>query len=295
MRRDPRRGLARLAEPPGLVLNAVSTMFHPGGAEDNHEVIFAQYADSAPWVAVHIGQFVGVLLTLGGLLVLSHAMRAAGQAPLLPSLASAATIATAAIWAVLQGLDGVGLKQAVEAWQGASGTEEAMRLAGAEIIRWLEWGFQSYFRLLLGVTLLLVGAGILAGRLMTGWLGWTAVLAGVISVVFGVDVGYSGLASPLQDALSMIFLIVVLVFSIGVLATGMRERTRHGTRTCRAIAEARAPRLPLAYAGNRDLCEQMGGRDGGVRVVSKGRLEFGVRERLSECRDGLPYCVIEEC
>jgi hypothetical protein len=213
----------------GLVLNAVSTAFHPGGAEDNHEVIFAQYANSDPWIAVHIGQFVGVLLTLGGLLVLCRAMRAAGQG-LLPYLASGATVAMAAIWAVLQGLDGVGLKQAVDAWQGASGTEEAMRLAGAEVIRWLEWGFQSYFRLLLGVALLLVGAGILSSHLLASWLGWAAVLAGVMSVVFGVDVGYSGLASGLQDAIGMPFLIVVLALSVGILVGGFRERIRHGTR-----------------------------------------------------------------
>jgi hypothetical protein len=96
----------------GLVLNAVSTVFHPAGAEDNHEVIFTQYANSDPWIAVHIGQFVGVLLALGGLLVVCNALRAAGQSRLLSHLAAAAAVATAASWAILQGLDGVGLKQA---------------------------------------------------------------------------------------------------------------------------------------------------------------------------------------
>jgi hypothetical protein len=214
----------------GLIVNAVSTAFHPGGAEDNHEVTFAQYANSDPWIPVHIGQFVGVLLTLAGLLVLCRAMRSAGQSPVLPELAAAATVVTAAIWAVLQGLDGIGLKYATVAWADASGTEEAVRFANAEIVRWLEWGFQSYFRLLLGLTLLLVGAGILASRLVAGWLGWAAVLAGVMSVVIGVDVGYSGLASPLQDALSMIFLIVVLALSIGVLVGGFRQRSQHAAR-----------------------------------------------------------------
>jgi hypothetical protein len=156
----------------GLLLNAVSTVFHPAGAEDNHEVIFAEYANSDPWIAVHLGQFVGVLLALGGLLVLCHALRAAGQSRLLSHLAAAAGVATAATWSVLQGLDGVGLKQAVHAWQTASGTDEAMRFAGAEIVRWLEWGFQSYFRVLLGLTFMLAGAAILVGRLVAGWAGW---------------------------------------------------------------------------------------------------------------------------
>jgi hypothetical protein len=215
----------------GFLINAVSTVFHPAGAEDDHEVIFAAYADSGAWVAVHLGQFIGVLLALGGLLVLHRAMRAAGQPPLLPHLAAAATLATAATWAVLQGLDGVGLKQAVDAWEGASGSEEPVRLAAAEVVRWLEWGFQSYFRVLFGLTLMLSGAAILAGRLVAGWLGWAAVLAGLLCVAIAVDVGYSGLASGLQDALNMPFLVVVFVFGCGVLATGMRRHAARTTRT----------------------------------------------------------------
>jgi hypothetical protein len=215
----------------GFLVNAVSTVFHPAGAEDDHEAIFAEYADSGAWVAVHLGQFVGVLLALGGLLVLCRAMRAAGQPPLLPHLAAAATVATAAIWAVLEGLDGVGLKQAVDAWERASRAEEAVRLAAAEIVRWLEWGFQSYFRVLFGLTFMLSGAAILGGRLVAGWLGWAAVLAGTLSVAIGVDVGYSGLASGLQDVLDMPFLVVVFVFGGGVLATGMRRHAARTTRT----------------------------------------------------------------
>jgi hypothetical protein len=215
----------------GLLVNAVSTAFHPGGAEDNHEVIFAEYANSDPWIAVHLGQFVGVLLALGGLLVVCHALRAAGQSRLASHLAAAAAVATAATWAVLQGLDGVGLKQTVEAWESASGTEKAMRFAGAEIVRWLEWGFQSYFRVLLGLTFMLTGAAILAGRLVAGWLGWVAVLAGLLCAAIGVDVGYSGLASGLQDVLNMAFLVVVFIFALGLLATGLRERGQHAART----------------------------------------------------------------
>jgi hypothetical protein len=208
----------------GLLINIVATLFHPGGAEDNHPAIFTKYANSDPWVAVHLGQFVGVLMSLGGLFVLYRAMRAVGQSHLLAHFAAAATVATAAVWAVLQGLDGVGLKQAVDAWVSASGTEKAVRFAGAEVIRWLEWGFQSYFRLLLGLSFLLIGAAILGGRLLPHWLGWTGVIAGAVSVVIGVDVGYSGLTSDLQDALSLAFVLIVLVFSVGLLVAGLRGR-----------------------------------------------------------------------
>jgi hypothetical protein len=216
----------------GLLLNAVSTLFHPAGEEDNHEVIFSAYANSDSWIAVHLGQFVGVLVALGGLLVLTRVMRAAGRSTLLPQFAAAAAVATAAIWAVLQGLDGVGLKYAVDAWYSASGADKAIRLANAETVRWLEWGFQSYFRVLLGLTLLLVGAAMLAGRRVAArWLGWAALLGGLFSTAIGIDVGYNGLASELQDTLSIAFLLVVLVFAVGVLVTGMRGRSDSPPRT----------------------------------------------------------------
>jgi len=208
----------------GLLVNAGSTLMHPTGAEDDHRTIFLEYAASGTWVAVHLGQFVGVLLALSGLLVLYRAMRAGGRSLLLGHLAAAATVATAAIWAVLQGLDGVGLKLAVDAWVGASGPERSVRFANAETVRWLEWGFQSYFRVLLGVTFALYGAAILAGRVVAGWLGWTAVFASLCSTAMGVDVGYSGLASGLQDALALPFLVGALVFAVGVLTTGVRQR-----------------------------------------------------------------------
>ncbi|MET8682517.1 hypothetical protein ABZW18_34460 [Streptomyces sp. NPDC004647] len=211
----------------GLLLNVVMTAIHPAGEENDHPAIFTEYADSGAWVAIHLGQFVGVLLALAGLLVLYRAMRAAGRPPLPAHLAAAATVATAATWAVLQGLDGVGLKQAVEAWDSASGAEKPIRFANAETVRWLEWGIQSYFRILLGLTFALFGAAILASRLVVGWLGWAAVLAGLFSVAIGVDVGYNGLASGLQDALGIAFLVVVLAFAFGVLATGRRARDQH--------------------------------------------------------------------
>ncbi len=210
----------------GWLLTIVATLFHPAGQEDDHELIFAEYAESGAWVAVHLVQFAGVLIALGGLLVLYRVVRAAGRSSLLATVAAAAAVATAGIWAVLQGLDGVGLKQAADAWHGASGSEERIRFANAETVRWLEWGLQSYFRVLLGLTFGLFGAAVLASRLIAGWLGWMAVLAGLVSVVIGIDVGYSGLASELQDALGVAFLAVGLVFAVGVLATGLRERGR---------------------------------------------------------------------
>lgn len=208
----------------GWLVAIVATVgFHPGGAEDDHPVIFSEYADSGSWVTVHVVQFVGVLLALAGLLVLRNLVAAAGQSSLLANLAAAAAIATAAVWAVLQGLDGVALKQAVDSWAASSGPVKTIRLADAEVIRWLEWGFQSYFRMLLGLTFVLFGAVLLVSRVLAGWLGWAAVAAGLLSILIGLDVGYSGLASSIQDFASIAFLLIGLGFAVGVLVAGLRQ------------------------------------------------------------------------
>jgi Domain of unknown function (DUF4386) len=212
----------------GFVVNAIQRMLlHPSGAEDDHEAIFTEYAESDAWVFTHLLEFVLVLVAFAGLLVLCRALRRA--APYLALLAAGALIVTSATWAVLQGVDGVTLKQAVDAWAAASGGEQATRYADAETVRWIEWGLQSYFRVVLGVALLLIGAAAIVTRLVPTWLGLLLVIAGLLSFAIGVSVGYAGLESGFQDAVGIILQLIVLVFSIGLLVVG-RRGVASGTR-----------------------------------------------------------------
>ena len=41
----------------GQLLFIVVTLFHTDGAANNHPVVFAEYAASSTWKAVHLGQF----------------------------------------------------------------------------------------------------------------------------------------------------------------------------------------------------------------------------------------------
>ena len=205
-----------------LFTTVVTVLFHPGGNEDVHEDVFARYAASGAWEWVHFAQFVGVLAALGGLIVLHLVLRP--RAPRLSAFAAGMTVATAAVWAALQAVDGVTLKQAVDAWVAADGSERAVRLGDAEVVRWTEWGLQSYFRVTLGVALLLFGATILTTRALAAWAGWVAVLAGLLSVAVGVDVAYSGLESVFQELAVPAFQLVMLVLAVGVLVSARRER-----------------------------------------------------------------------
>lgn len=223
------RALVRLAGGlfvAGFVLFVVVTQFHPSGDEDNHPVIFDKYARSDPWIAVHFGQSAGLLIALGGLLVLHRAIESRGEVPLLAKFAFGATVVTATLFVALQAVDGVTLKYAVDAWRDASGTEKELRFADAETVRWTEWALQSYFRLLLGLTLVLFGVAIARTAIVFRWLGWLAVLVGVLYGATGVAVAYEGLETPGD----LVIQLLLLAFAVGLLVAGVRGEP-HPTRT----------------------------------------------------------------
>ena len=59
----------------GEVLFALVTLFHPGREDpNNHPAVFAEYASSGSWTAIHFGQFVFMAVLLVGLLVLFFAL-----------------------------------------------------------------------------------------------------------------------------------------------------------------------------------------------------------------------------
>jgi hypothetical protein len=161
-------------------------------------------------------------MAFAGFILLCSALRR--ETPYLALLAAGAIIVTGATWAVLQAVDGVTLQQAVDAWAAASMSEQAARFADAETVRWIEWGLQSYFRVVLGVAFLLLGAAAVLSRLVPSWLGVLLVVCGLLSLAVGLSVGYAGLESGFQDAVGIAFQLVVLVFIVGLLVVGRRAR-----------------------------------------------------------------------
>lgn len=201
----------------GFVVNGVQRMLlHPSGEEDVHEDIFREYAESDVWVFTHFLEFVLVLVAFAGLLVLCRAVRP--EAPNLALLAAGALVVTSATWAALQGVDGITLKESVDAWDAAAGTgDEAARFGDAETVRWIEWGLQGYFRVILGITFVLLGAAIVVSRLVPAWLGALLGIAGLLSFAVGISVGYAGLESDFQNAALLVFQLAVVAFIVGLL------------------------------------------------------------------------------
>jgi hypothetical protein len=88
------------------------------------------------------------------------------------------------LYGVLQAVDGVAPKQAVDAWASAPEAEKAARFASAETVRWLEWGTRSYQSFMFGLTLILLGSAA----------AWTARLPRALGYLMGL----SGLAYTVQ-------------------------------------------------------------------------------------------------
>jgi hypothetical protein len=211
----------------GFVLFAfITQLFHPHEDENNHPVIFDKYDHTDAWVIVHIGQFVAVLIALAGFVALHRALENRGRDALLARLAFGVTIATAAVWAILQGVDGTALKEATEAWAHASEADKAARFADAEIVRWTEWGLQSYFRLLMGITFILFSTALVRAQLVNRFVALAGITAGVLYASIGVAVGHTGLDKPGGPIVQLF----MLLFVGGVLAAGFRtERSPRRT------------------------------------------------------------------
>jgi hypothetical protein len=150
----------------GQLLYVIVTLLHTGGEANNHPAIFAAYASSGIWTAVHVAQFACMATMLAGLRGLFSALDGQdGAARLANRLGAASTTATLALYGVVLAVDGVALKQAVNAWANAPEAEKAARFATAETMRWLEWGTRSYENFTLGLAVLLAGIVVRNARL----------------------------------------------------------------------------------------------------------------------------------
>ena len=188
----------------GLVIIIVSTLFH-ASSEDlmDNPVVFAVYAESDTWIAAHIGQFAGVVLVFAGgfvalfrLLVKSES----GMASALAWFGLVAAILTASTFTILQAVDGIALKIAVDTWYAIppsaadSEEEKAIAFRVTEGIRWTEIGINSYNRILQGVVALIFGVAIVESALLSRWIGVFGIIAGAAMVIAGVGIAYVGFA-----------------------------------------------------------------------------------------------------
>jgi hypothetical protein len=186
----------------GQVLYVVVTLFHTGGDANNHPAIFAAYASSGNWTAVHVAQFVCMALLIAGLLALSFALDVhAETASWVGRFGAASAVVALALEGALQAVDGVANKQADVAWVSAPDAEKAARFATAEAIRWIEWGMRSYQAFALGLALLLFAAAVVRVAWAPRPIAYLMGLSGLVWLAQGWIVGSAGFSPTMSNAI----------------------------------------------------------------------------------------------
>jgi hypothetical protein len=177
----------------GQLLYIVITQFHADGAANNHPAVFAEYAHSGIWKAVHLGQFAGIAILVAGLLALFFALDARdGGARWAGRFGAASAVVALALYGVLQAVDGVANKEVDDAWVAAPAAEKAARFASAEAIRWLEWGARSYQDFALGLALLLFAVAVARTAWVARPIAYLVGLSGLTYLAQGWVVGSEG-------------------------------------------------------------------------------------------------------
>src|SRR5919199_4674665 len=159
----------------GLAIFIISSAFHAGREDPtNHLRVFTEYANSPPWIAAHIGQFVGEIIIFAGgfvalfrLLVQSESMTAS----VLAWIGFAVAIIAASTLSILQAVDGIALKRAVDSWTVAPAQEKMAAFRVAEGIRWTEIGTNSIYRILQGTVAIVFGVAITLKHIVGRWIG----------------------------------------------------------------------------------------------------------------------------
>jgi hypothetical protein len=209
----------------GVLISVVAGLFHPAHATANdHPAAFAEYAASTIWIAVHLAQFIGMAVIIAGLLVLDAAL---DQQSWTTRLGALFALIALALYGVLQAVDGVALKRAVDAWVAAPEAEKAARFASAETVRWLEWGAKSYQTFILGTSLFLFAMAILRTGFVSKPIGYLMGLSGVAYVVQGWILGLMGFGPAEVPTVAGILL--NLVWSIWFLVFAWKHRTQGTT------------------------------------------------------------------
>jgi hypothetical protein len=210
----------------GVVVTTIAGFLHAEGPDPNdHQTIFAIYAASQSWTAVHLGQFLGMVIITFGLVALFSALDVrSGVGVWLDRFALLSAGIAVALYGVLQAVDGVGLKQAVNALASAESGDKAVRFAAAETVRWLEWAVRSYQSLVFGLALILFGAVIAVTGRVSRPIGYLMALSGLCYLAQGWIIGSSGFSATNQIP-TLLGIGLILVWTVWLLIAALRMNT----------------------------------------------------------------------
>jgi hypothetical protein len=217
----------------GQLLYIVITQFHTGGEANDHPAIFAAYAASEIWTAVHLSQFAAMAILLAGLLALFYTLDVQDETGVWAGRFGAASVVAAlALYGALQAVDGVANQQADAAWVSAPDAEKTARFASAEAMRWIEWGLRSYHDFALGLALLLFAVAVARTAWMPRPIAFLMGLSGLTYLVQGWVVGAEGF-SQTESIVIVLAWVLSLTWMIWLGVADRRLQARAGPTSSR--------------------------------------------------------------
>jgi hypothetical protein len=211
----------------GPVLLTAGTVLHPAHADPGSPAAaFAEYAGVSRglWVAAHLLQLGGITALVLVVVLLAQLVDRTGRsaAARVTTVLGTAGLATAA---VLQAVDGVALKAAVDLWSGAEEGRSQL-FAAALAVRQVEIGLDALFALLLAASLVTLGTSLSTAPGGSRGLGALALVTAGAAAANGATLALDGfsaatmLATTVSGALALLWLLLVA-------AWGWRRATTH--------------------------------------------------------------------
>ena len=196
----------------GAALLFTGAYLHPMGADPNDPVVaFAEYAADRLWVASHLMELAGVAAMVAALLFLAEHLETRTSS--VTRIATAGAIASLALAAALQAVDGIALKNMVDAWAAAPASQKEGIFHAAFAVRQIEIGLASMLSLAWGLTATMYGVALLGDERYPKWFAGVAIVGGVPTMVAGVVMaytGFSGLAMAINMPANLLLLLWML-------------------------------------------------------------------------------------
>ena len=200
------------------MLLIVGTYLHPVPADPNDAVMaFALYATDRPWIASHLLQLAGLALMLTALLVITERQQVLASTSCY-RLGAVGAISCFGVALVLQAVDGIALKRALNAWSAASAEKKELAFYAAFAIRQIEIGLASILNVLLGVTAVVYGLAMIGDDTFPNWVAGLGLLGGTVTAAAGVIMAYTGFSSTeMLIGMPASYALVLWTLIIGVL------------------------------------------------------------------------------
>ncbi len=215
-----------------VVFILVTVLFHPGGIPNDDAGTFKAYANSTYWSLIHAIQFAGNAIIIFGLLALFSALNVkSGLVGVLNRFAAYSAVASLAFFAAVYAVDGIALREAIDAWLNAPPPAQSAYFAVAEGLRVLEWGVRSFSDYLTGLSLVLFATVITLTARISRPVGYIMGLTGLGFIARGYTYGltittavYSNPPS-INEALTIFVIdLSLLVWTIWLLISAYRMK-----------------------------------------------------------------------